>query len=426
MASEMILEFYQQLLQGLHISSCIVTNPSKAIPVQIDLGLRRNLYGAEDYSQYFANDFSQARSHTIYCFFDAFDCKYIFLELPSDPSAYFFIGPYLLQMPDRQWLKQQGQTLGLSDGQQQQMELYYAGLPIVEDENLLLTMTTTLAVRLWGEETAYAMEYVQYQIPDHRKPYPADQSFRNMADTELDLTTLEQNYAAEKVLMDAVSKGQLHLLSAAATVYNTGAQPRLTDSLRNRKNYLIILKTLLRKAAEYGGVHPLHIHKLSARYAELIEGVRTMKESLRLQEEMIRRYCLLVKQHSLSKYSYYVGQVITLVQYDLSADLRLKTIAGKLNVNASYLSDLFHREYGCTLTEFVTRERIAHSIHLLQTTQRSIQQIAAECGFQETAYFIKLFKKATSLTPNAYREHLVNVPHHNRQSTLGQEQTDES
>ncbi len=420
MASEAILQFYQQLLRGLHISSCILTNPGEDIPVQIDLGLRRSLFGAEDYTQYFVNDFSQVRSRTIYCFFDAFDCKYIFLELPSAPSAYFFIGPYLLQMPDRQWLKQRGQALGLSEGQQQQMELYYAGLPIVEDENLLLTMTTTLAVRLWGEETAYTMEYVQYRIPDHRKPYPADQAIRNTADPEADLTALEQNYAAEKVLMDAVSKGQLHLLSAAATVYNSGAQPRLTDSLRDRKNYLIILKTLLRKAAEYGGVHPLHIHKLSARYAELIEGVRTMKESLRLQEEMIRSYCLLVKQHSLSKYSYYVGQVITLVQYDLSADLRLKTIAGKLNVNASYLSDLFHREYGCTLTEFVTRERISHSIYLLQTTQRPIQQIAAECGFQETAYFIKLFKKAASLTPNAYRENLTNAPQHNRQ-TAGKE-----
>ena len=122
-----------------------------------------------------------------------------------------------------------------------------------------------------------------------------------------------------------------------------------------------------------------------------------------LQEEMIRSFCLLVKRHSLSKYSYYVGQAITLVQYDLTADLRLKTIAEKLNVNSSYLSSLFHREYGCTLTEFVNIQRIDQGILLLLNTSKPVQAIAAECGIQDVNYFIKLFKKQTGFTPNRYR-----------------------
>ncbi len=195
-------------------------------------------------------------------------------------------------------------------------------------------------------------------------------------------------------------------MAVSASVVNNGSDPMRPDSLRARKNDLIILKTLLRKAAEYGGVHPLHIHRLSSRYAVEIEDIRSIKQSLRLQDEMIRGYCLLVKQQSLSRYSYYVGQVITLVQYDLTADLRLKAIAEKLNVNASYLSDLFHREYGCTLTDFVNLQRIEHSLHLLRSTSRPVQQIAADCGFQNAAYFIKVFKKHTEQTPNQYREGL--------------------
>lgn len=118
---------------------------------------------------------------------------------------------------------------------------------------------------------------------------------------------------------------------------------------------------------------------------------------------MIRSYCLLVKRHSLSQYSYYVGQAITLVQYDLTADLRLKTIADQLNVNSSYLSNLFHKEYGCTLTEFVNRQRIDHGILLLQNTSKSVQAVAAECGIHDVNYFIKLFKKQTGFTPSRYR-----------------------
>ena len=150
-------------------------------------------------------------------------------------------------------------------------------------------------------------------------------------------------------------------------------------------------------------MHPVHLHRLSNHYAERIENTRTIKQSFSLQEEMIREFCQLVKHHSLSKYSYYVGQAITMVQYDLTADLRLKTIAEKLNVNSSYLSTLFHREVGCTLTEYTNRQRIERSIHLLQLTTKHVQEISSECGFQDVNYFIKLFKKHTGFTPNQYR-----------------------
>jgi AraC-like DNA-binding protein len=91
---------------------------------------------------------------------------------------------------------------------------------------------------------------------------------------------------------------------------------------------------------------------------------------------------------------------------DLTADLGLKTIAQKLNVNSSYLSTLFRTECGCTLTEYVTRERIDRGIYLLQRTEKSVQEIAAECGIQDANYFIKLFKKLTGLTPGRYREQM--------------------
>lgn len=92
-----------------------------------------------------------------------------------------------------------------------------------------------------------------------------------------------------------------------------------------------------------------------------------------------------------------------LIQHDLTADLRLKTIAEKLNVNSSYLSSLFHKEYGCTLTEFINKQRIDRGIQLLQQTAKPVQEIAAECGIQDVNYFIKLFKKQTGFTPNRYR-----------------------
>ena len=404
MTYEPQLAFLQQLLKNMNISSCVLSDPAQRIPPEIDLNLRAELFGLQNYADFLQNSMSQAMDNTVYRFYDEYDCNYIFLRLP-DQDSYFFIGPYLLELPTEKRICQKAASLTLTEEQINRMRLYYTSLPLIDDENLLLTMANTFATHLWGSPEQYVLEYVDYAIPDRYDPIPHPASPGQMDDRSFDLASLEHNYSTENQLIEAVSKGKLHRVTAvAANVFNNGAIPQLNDSLRDRKNNLVILKTLLRKAAEYGGVHPLHIHRLSSHYATLIENVRTIKQSFSLQEKMIRDYCQLVKQHSLSKYSYYVGQTITLVQFDLTADLRLKTIAEKLNVNSSYLSALFRKEVGSTLTEYINRQRIERGIHLLQLTAKPVQEIATECGIQDVNYFIKLFKKQTGFTPSRYRE----------------------
>ena len=401
------LSFLRKLLKNMNISSCIVQDPDSRIPPEIDLSLRGDLFGLENYSDFLQNSMSQAKDHTLYRFYDEYACNYVFLHLPEE-DTYFFIGPYLLELPPQEKITKKASSLGLSSDQCTHMQLYYASLPLIEDENLLLTMANTFAVHLWGAPEHYTLEYIDYAIPDRRDPIPHSPIPGNAKEASMELSVMEQNYASENQLMKAVSKGKLHMVTAiAGTVFNNGAEERLPDSLRDRKNYLIILKTLLRKAAEAGGVHPMHIHRLSSHYASQIENVRTIKQSNTLQEEMIRKFCQLVKRHSLTKYSFYVGQAITLVQYDLTADLRLKAIAEKLNVNSSYLSALFHKEVGSTLTEFVNKQRVDHGIFLLRQTARTVQEIATECGIHDVNYFIKLFKKQTGLTPSRYRESIT-------------------
>ena len=409
MVYEAQLNFLQEILKSMHISSCVLGNPDSRIPPEIDLGLRADLFDLDNYATFLQNSMAQAQDNTIYRFFDEYDCNYIFMRLPNTKDRYFFIGPYLLSLPLQESINQKAASIGLSPEQAGRMHLYYASLPIIEDENLLLSMANTLARHMWGAPEKYVMEYVDYAIPDRYEPIPYPVSDHHMTESSFSLSALEAHYANENLLMEAVSKGNLHqVTTVASSVFTNGTQQRLTDSLRNRKNYLVILKTLLRKAAENGGVHPLHVHRLTSHFASRIENIRSIKESLTVQEEMIRSYCQLVKRHSLSKYSFYVGQAITLVQYDLTADLSLKAISEKLNVNSSYLSNLFRREYGCTLTEFVNKQRIDHGIGLLQLTSKPVQEIAAECGIHDVNYFIKLFKKQTGFTPNRYREQITN------------------
>lgn len=399
------LQFVQELMKNMNISTYIAAEPEKFISKDIDLGLRALLFGHDNYSDFLQHSMSEARPNTIYRFFDEYDCSYVFMRLPSQSiESYFFIGPYLLHPLSEKLLEEKFSRHSLPDEVMEQLQQYYASLPVIEHENLLLTVASTLGQLLWGSAENYSTEYVEYAIADRNKQFPVIPSLSGK-EQKFPLAVLENNYANEKLLMDAVSQGKLHKVNViAATVFNNGTETRLNDSLRNRKNYLIILKTLLRKAAEQGGVHPLHLHHISSHYADCIEALRSIKESLSLQEEMIRNYCQLVKHHSLSRYSYVVGRAITIISYDLQADLSLKSISEQLNVSPPYFSGLFKKECGCTLTDYVNKMRLEQAANLLRNSEKQIQAIAYECGFQDPNYFIRIFKTHTGMTPGQYRK----------------------
>ena len=105
-------------------------------------------------------------------------------------------------------------------------------------------------------------------------------------------------------------------------------------------------------------------------------------------------------------YSLLVRKILVRIDSDLTADLSLKAQADFLKVNSSYLSTLFKKETGTTLTEYVNRKRVEHGIFLLNTTHMQIQAIAQCCGIPDVNYFTKTFKKIVGKTPKEYRNHV--------------------
>ena len=405
---EQSMDFVQMLLEKLHISSCIIEDSEACIPSEVDKGLRAMLFGESNYAKLLINSPKEAKSNVIYRFYDEYLCNYIFFQIPeTGKQRYFYVGPYIPSLPAEEYFAKKAASLRLTDAQTDQLRDYYRSLPIVEDENVLLCIVDTLGNFVFGGEDRFSVDYIGYEIPDKRRPVYLSDIFDDPISerTEFSLKITEQNYQNEKLLMDAISKGNLHKVDLiASAVLNNGTEERLPDSLRNRKNYLIILNTLLRKAAEYGEVHPFHIHRLSSIFAGKIEVLYSIDESLNLQKEMIRKYCLLVKEHSLKKYSHLIGQVITLISSDLTADLSLSHIASVMEINASYLSSTFKKECGKTLTGYVNAKRMEMAAFILSRTDKQIQTVAEECGILDVNYFIKLFKKQYGLTPTQYRE----------------------
>lgn len=224
--------------------------------------------------------------------------------------------------------------------------------------------------------------------------------------TEESLKSLELRYEKENQFIKAVSQGNIkkckEMLDASNHAFLN--EKRTDDSLRNFKNYTIIFNTLLRKAAEHGKVHPYYIDKISSDFAFKIEKLSSVEEGKRLHYNMINAYCRLVQVHASKNYSPIIQKLITRIDADLTADLRLGTQANDLGVNAGYLSSLFKRELGITYTDYVNRKRVELAEQLLLATDFQIQNIAQLCGILDLNYFSKVFKKYNDITPVKYRE----------------------
>jgi YesN/AraC family two-component response regulator len=83
--------------------------------------------------------------------------------------------------------------------------------------------------------------------------------------------------------------------------------------------------------------------------------------------------------------------------------ISLAMVADHLNVNSSYLSDLFHKSIGEPYTKFLTRIRMEQALLILKSNpNEKIYLIAEKTGFVSSKHFNSVFKKYYGFTPTDY------------------------
>ncbi len=82
----------------------------------------------------------------------------------------------------------------------------------------------------------------------------------------------------------------------------------------------------------------------------------------------------------------------------------LTELSDKLHYDFAWLSREIKRKTGKTYTELVQEKRLSQAKYLLKNTDLNVDEIAAQTGYNNIAYFHKLFQKDTGITPHKYRK----------------------
>ncbi|HAK43262.1 MAG TPA: hypothetical protein DCM59_11875 [Clostridium sp.] len=123
-----------------------------------------------------------------------------------------------------------------------------------------------------------------------------------------------------------------------------------------------------------------------------------------MAQEVLFKYSEKVSQTKNKCYSKTIIFCKNYIYSHLYEDLNREAIAKAVNLNPSYLSVLFKKEVGISMSEYIQQTKINESINLLTFTNTSIHQICSLLNFTDQSYFTKIFRKFTGTTPKDYRE----------------------
>lgn len=121
-------------------------------------------------------------------------------------------------------------------------------------------------------------------------------------------------------------------------------------------------------------------YELLSRLTELKDkdGIRGVPEKIRLaRKNMERRYA--------------------------DASLSVTSLAEQLGISTSYLRREFSLAFGVSPIAFLRDVRVANAKNMLEAGVLSVGEIAEQCGFASTSYFIQVFHKAMGVSPDRYR-----------------------
>lgn len=100
---------------------------------------------------------------------------------------------------------------------------------------------------------------------------------------------------------------------------------------------------------------------------------------------------------------YLLGGILSRIRNQLGARLSCDIVGEQFGVSGNYVAQIFARNMNCGFSEYLTNLRMEHACCLLEDSGMNVGAIAAVCGFRQTNYFIRVFRRRYGCTPLQYR-----------------------
>jgi len=127
-----------------------------------------------------------------------------------------------------------------------------------------------------------------------------------------------------------------------------------------------------------------------------------------LSEQIARAALLIQAEGSARKPEPEANQVVTFIRREIEEhyadpDFSLAHLAQRLHLSENYISTLYKKETGSTISASIDAVRMEHAKALLRDPRNRISDVSRMVGIENTDYFSRRFRLYTGQTPSAYR-----------------------
>ncbi|QKS45627.1 helix-turn-helix domain-containing protein [Paenibacillus cellulosilyticus] len=313
----------------------------------------------------------------------------------------FIIGPSLLEEVPDLVLQGMRHDQGMSAREAESLAKAYKQMPIYS-RTQLLHLASLCHYMIYGEQLPITSIYQHHLAPSNG-------TTRRNAEVTLS-TNRENNFLhhdsnMEKQLFQCIKKGRKEEFIQMMKVLPLKGQGTLSrhSQLRNSKNIAITAIALSTRAAMDGGLHSEIAYTISDLYIQQIEDLHRISDVNAKMFEAMIEFIDRVRAVREQSYSRVIVSCQNYIFDHLYEDIPLDTLAKLVELNPSYLSRLFKKETGMTISAFILLQKVEEAKSLLSLTKLPLSDICARLNFFDQSHFTKSFSKITGETPMRFR-----------------------
>lgn len=331
------------------------------------------------------------------CIYEIHDLLGLRLLLLSFGGKGILIGPYVEEKWEESYRSELIAKLNLPSSYLIPYKLYYCGYRVFLTQ--IVTQLVNAAIESFEPEEP---PYVQRTLFGMKEK----EDVKLWEDEPIDFDMAMQRYEIENELMRMVQKGRpqaafkvwskMEHLSGALSFAQIDPKVMIASAT--------ILRTLVRKAAENAGVHPTIVDSISQNYAQKIYSTKSISELKKMMGDMIFEYSEIVRVTLQENYSPLVRKAADYIKLHLSQNIWLPELADTVGVSSNYLSRIFKKETGVSVSQYIAKKRCEKAAELLLNTDISVQDVSSHVGYLDNNYFVKVFKSQYELAPSEYRK----------------------
>lgn len=215
-------------------------------------------------------------------------------------------------------------------------------------------------------------------------------------------------YDQELAFYESVRNGDIEAIEKMIVVFQpsevNGYGTLSKDPTRNIRYHFIVLAAMLTRFCMEGGMEYEIAYSLSDLYIQRMDMCNTVEQVQKLHQEMIIDYTKRMRQ--IKKAHIYSKHIVLCIDYiynHLHSRITIAELAKTAAINESYLSKLFKKETGMSVSDYIRIRKIEAAENMLKYTEYTYSDIAEYLAFSSQSHFIDVFRKTIGLTPKEYR-----------------------